>query len=129
MTTAIRSTPSRWTIAFLVSLMLAAFLVAAEALSFSGLLPEKRPALLEDAQWKDPGSAKAFRGRFPAGSEERDLVSWLKENRFDLDRQTRRASRYVSGFPCRERLDIKWSAGPDHRLRSADATVFEAGCP
>lgn len=89
---------------------------------------ETRPDLLADAKWNRPDSAAAFRQRFHAGVVERDLISWLRENRFVLDSSQRAANRRIESLPCNERITITWAADSDGKLTTADARVSEAGC-
>lgn len=92
------------------------------------LLAEKRPSLLRDAKWNDPASARLFQGELSAGAEEADLLEWLEQNRFDIDRLGRRADRLVGGFPCNERVAVTWAADSRSRLQGSNAIVTEAGC-
>lgn len=114
-----------------VSLGLLAVMVAINwqdlAFAYAMATSERRPALLADADWKKPGSA-AFKRRFAAGVPERELLSWLADNRFDIDRKAHGARHLVRGLPCNEKIEISWSVTADDRLRSADALVSEAGC-
>ena len=88
---------------------------------------DKRPALLRDARWDDPGSAKQFNRRFSAGADEAVLLDWLQNNRFDVDQAHKRADRLVESLPCGEFVEVSWRAG-EGKLVGAAATVTEAGC-
>jgi len=96
-------------------------------LSSALLFAEKRPALLQDARWDDEASAKKFQQRFRRGIPERDLNSWLKTNKFEIDAQGV-AAKPVRSLPCNELVRVTWSSGPDHRLVQATARVSESGC-
>ena len=89
---------------------------------------ESRPGLLSDAEWGKQGSARLFERQFHGGVPESELLSWLSENRFTIDRSATRASRRVAGLPCNERIDVSWTTDDGGRLTSATATVQEAGC-
>lgn len=89
---------------------------------------ESRPALLDDADWDDPGSAAAFTRRFAKGTPERDLTVWLRANAFTVDLSNRQATRLVQSLPCNEEIEVIWNAPSDGILRDAGATVREAGC-
>jgi hypothetical protein len=101
-----------------------------ETLAFGAamLLAEKRPALLSDAHWQDPSSARRFERRFGEGSAEQDLLNWLAVNRFVVDPAGRQAHRSVESLPCNEGIEISWTSDGSGQLRTAEATVSEAGC-
>lgn len=92
------------------------------------LLATRRPALLRDAQWSNPGSAQLFQGEFRAGTDEGKLLEWLERNRFDIDQSGRRADRFIGGLPCKERVVVTWAADSQGRLQESKAIVTEAGC-
>lgn len=91
------------------------------------LFGDKRPALLRDARWDEPDSAKQFNQRFVAGTEEALLVDWLQDNRFAVDQTQGRADRLIESLPCGEFVDVSWQAR-EGKLLDAVATVTEAGC-
>lgn len=88
---------------------------------------EQRPALLDDARWDEPNSDAAFRARFHAGVPEAELLTWLKQNRFTINRSGRKAEHRIGGFPCNELAEVHWSV-EGTTLRDARATIAEAGC-
>jgi hypothetical protein len=89
---------------------------------------ETRPALLRDAEWEKPGSARLFARQFHSGTPAAELLSWLRENGFTIDRAAAHASRTIGGLPCAERIDIDWRTDGGGRLTGATAMVREAGC-
>ncbi|NIJ21291.1 hypothetical protein FHS95_002994 [Sphingomonas naasensis] len=89
---------------------------------------ETRPALLADAQWNSPDSARDFRRRFHAGVAESELTRWLQDHGFALDPVARKAGRKVESLPCNARIAIDWSVDPGGRLVSTNANVAEASC-
>jgi hypothetical protein len=90
---------------------------------------ERPPELLSDVkQWDDPAAAVKFERRFPPGAPERELLAWVSDNRFEIDGQARRATRRIGSVPCNEVIEVDWSADAGGRLRSATATMSEAGC-
>ncbi len=97
-------------------------------LSAAFALAERRPALLVDAEWNEPASARKFLNRFPPETNENELLEWLGANKFDIDRNAGRADRRISGLPCNEIIKIKWSTGPNNRIDDVDVRVSEAGC-
>ena len=105
------------------------------AANFQGLMlaiaisrSEQRPALLSDIrEWDKPEGATAFRARFHAGVPEAELLAWLRENRFLIDRRARHAEYRIKGLPCNELARVIWSANGG-TLRDAQATLSEAGC-
>jgi hypothetical protein len=108
-------------------LVLVAFNLDALILGAAVLFGDKRPALLRDARWDEPDSAKQFNKRFVAGTEEALLVDWLQNNRFAVDQTQRRADRLVESLPCGELVEVSWQAR-EGKLLDAAATVAEAGC-
>lgn len=92
------------------------------------VLAERRPALLADAQWDDPASARRFSNRFRPGASEPELLAWLETNDFTIDRGAGRASRLIRGLPCNESVEISWSKASDDVIGDAQARVSEAGC-
>ena len=108
-------------------LVLVAFSFDALILGAAVLFGDKRPALLRDARWDEPDSAKQFNQRFVAGTEEALLVDWLQNNRFAVDQTQRRADRLVESLPCGELVEVSWQAR-EGKLLDAAATVAEAGC-
>ncbi|MGV9006695.1 MAG: hypothetical protein ACOH1H_08175 [Brevundimonas sp.] len=120
----------RWIVASVALGLLVLAALNFEALAFgaAALFGEKRPALLSDAGWQDPPSARHFANRFLPGSAESDLLKWLLDNRFDIDRTRMKAERTVAGFPCNEAIEIIWISDGTGRIHSAVATVSEAGC-
>ena len=88
---------------------------------------ERRPALLADADWHDPASARLFDARFRAGTPTADLLRWLTNERFVISAQRSHAERRLASLPCNERIAIDWKDGGG-RLASASARVQEAGC-
>lgn len=92
------------------------------------VLAERRPALLADAQWDEPASARRFSNRFRAGASEAELLEWLESNEFTVDRDTGQASRLIRGLPCNEAVEIRWSKTSGDVLASAEARVSEGGC-
>jgi hypothetical protein len=89
---------------------------------------ETRPALLRDAEWEKQDSARLFARRFHSGTQAAELLSWLGENSFTIDRAATHASRTIGGLPCAERIDIHWRTDTGGRLTEATAMVHEAGC-
>ncbi len=89
---------------------------------------ESRPGLLSDAEWGERGSARLFERRFHRGIPESELLSWLSDNRFIIDRPAARASRRVESLPCNERIDVRWTKDDGGGLIGATAMVHEAGC-
>lgn len=88
---------------------------------------DRRPALLEDANWGQSNGGAAFGRRFHAGVLEADLLSWLEANTFIVDRAGHRAERRLAGVPCAEDISVSWSA-KDQRISRANAVVTEGGC-
>lgn len=89
---------------------------------------ERRPALLADAEWNEPATARRFLNRFQPGTNENELLEWLESNKFDVDRNAGHATKLISSLPCNERVEIKWSRRPNNTLDNVDARVSEAGC-
>jgi hypothetical protein len=96
------------------------------------LIAERRPALLADAMWKEPASARMFLARFADGVQESELIEWLESNEFTIDRDYGRghgvATRRVYGFPCNEGIKVSWSRRPDGTIADAEVLVSEKGC-
>ena len=114
---------------------LAGLLVVVAALNFQSIMlaiafatADGRPALLSDAGWGKPGSARKFADRFAPGVAESDLLEWLDANRFAIDRPDQSADRRISSLPCNEDVRVRWSADTTGKLRTASAEVSEAGC-
>lgn len=89
---------------------------------------DTRPDLLADAKWNRADSAAAFRRRFHPGITEKELISWLRDNRFTLDSASREAARRIKSLPHNERIVVDWSIELSGKLASANAIVTEAGC-
>lgn len=89
---------------------------------------EGRPELLRDAEGGKQESARLFERQFHSGAPESELLSWLSDNRFTINRPAARATRRVESLPCNERIDIRWNTDNGGRLTEATATVHEAGC-
>jgi len=104
-----------------------AAIAVADPLTLAFLLAERRPALLRDAQWNDPGSARRFLKRFPAGTPEPDLTRWLDDKGFKTEAPGR-ATRIIGSLPCNELVRITWTRRPDGRIEDASAQISEAGC-
>lgn len=120
-----------WRIALIASVCLAGLvyfnregLLFAVAVSSS----DRRPDLLADAKWSRADSATAFRRRFHPGVAEKELVSWLRDNRFTLDSASHEATRQIESLPCNERIAVAWSVDQGGKLTSSKAFVTEAGC-
>ena len=123
---------SRRTKWLLLSVALAfVFLVALAwqriALAVAVASSDTRPSLLRDAEWGKPETAAAFRQRFGRGSSEADLVQWLADNHFQIDRHAHRASLKVKGVPCGEDVAVSWTA-IGATIDASRAVVSEAGC-
>jgi hypothetical protein len=95
----------------------------ASAVASSG----QRPALLRDAEWDKPETAKDFRQRFASGSSEEALLQWLHAESFHIDRQAQRATLKINGVPCSETAAVTWKS-KGGTIKAADANVSEAGC-
>jgi hypothetical protein len=112
-----------------LALAVAALLVAlnwnGSAFSAAGAGPERRPALLSDAEWGQP--APAFGTRFAPGTSEAELLRWLDDNRFEIHEAARRAYLRLPSLPCNERIDVSWTAS-NGALGESSAIVSEAGC-
>lgn len=89
---------------------------------------ETRPALLRNAKWNEPDSAREFQARFTPGSPEARLRAWLLANDFEIDDANRRASKRIRATPCNEHVAIEWTRGNDATIGNARATVSESGC-
>ena len=92
------------------------------------LLSEKRPRLLDDAAWDHPESARQFQARFAPGTSERDLLEWLGDYDFTVDRASRTATHRVQGLPCNEIIEVTWHVTNKAVMRDAQAVVHESGC-
>ncbi len=97
-------------------------------LGYAMLTDEERPALLDDARWNDPGSARKFNARFGKGAPESDLIDWLADNDFVRAADTRSAQRNIRSLPCNENITISWNADARHSLTLATARVQQSGC-
>jgi hypothetical protein len=91
------------------------------------LMAEGRPALLSDAAWNDPASARRFNSRFHSGVPESELVAWLNRNKFTTG-VPGHASRSIASLPCNEQAEIAWSSRSDGTIAAASARLSEAGC-
>ena len=89
---------------------------------------DTRPDLLTGAKWNRADSATAFRRRFHSGIAEKELIGWLRDNRFTLDTASREATRRIESLPCNERIVVAWSVEQTGKLASANAIITEAGC-
>lgn len=89
---------------------------------------ERRPALLADAEWNQPVTARSFLSRFQPGTSEAELLEWLNSNDFSVDRDSGRADRLIRSLPCNERVEVRWSSAPGDAIASAEARISEAGC-
>lgn len=96
-------------------------------LSGSILLSDTRPALLADAKWNDPATARKFNSRFVTGTASAELVEWLRQNDFQVRADQGRAERKISSLPCNERVVVTWRSDSG-RLAERRATVTESGC-
>lgn len=96
--------------------------------AFAAAFSERRPALLADAGWDAPASARRFSNRFQGGVREKELLDWLEANAFSIDREAGVATRVLHGFPCTEAIQIRWSKTSADVLAGAEAEVSEAGC-
>ena len=92
------------------------------------LLSEKRPRLLDDAAWDQPKSARQFQARFGRGTSERDLLEWLGEYEFTVDRGAHIATHRIQGLPCNELIEVSWHVTTKAIIGDAQAVVHEAGC-
>lgn len=108
-------------------LVLVAFNFDALMLGAAVLFGDKRPALLRDARWDDPSSAKQFNQRFVAGTDEALLLEWLQANRFVVSAARGHADRLIESLPCGEVVGVSWRSD-EGKLVDAAATVTEAGC-
>lgn len=127
-----RSTMKRWKCLVLAGVLILGFIVALNLrfveFAIAAASSESRPQLLADASWNSPESARHFGQRFPAGAPESDLLAWLRTNDFGISQQDKRAERRVAGLACNEIIDVAWTVNSRGLLRSADATIREAGC-
>ena len=89
---------------------------------------EKRPALLADAAWDQPASARAFTSRFRSGTDGEELLAWLATNKFAIDQRAGRATRLVRSVPCNESIQVAWNTLPGNKIDKATARIREAGC-
>lgn len=121
------------TAATLIALILAAVAILAvlnwQSVVFTVaiLASERRPALLNDAAWDSPASARKFNQRFPAGTPESQLTDWLTRHDFKLG-PAGHAERAISGLPCNEDVSIDWRSDDSGRLVRATATVRQIAC-
>jgi hypothetical protein len=123
--------PLRRSIALVAILGIGAFVAIYWQSIFLGvamLSSDSRPALLADAEWNSPSSARDFNARFVAGKRSDDLIDWLKQNDFAIDSGNGHAERTMQSLPCNERLTVNWQSDAAGRLISAKAVIFEAGC-
>jgi hypothetical protein len=115
----------------LVVLVILAVVVVASwrwlALTAAMVTAERRPALLEDAQWGQPTSDMSFRARFRRGIPERELTTWLQANKFQIDPSHHEATRTISSLPCNEAVKVVWQGDQVGRIETANAEVSEAG--
>ena len=88
---------------------------------------DKRPALLDDAEWGKRETARAFQHRFHAGVPETDLLNWLRDNGFTVDPSAHTAELSVGGVPCAQHAKDSWETNSG-KLSSSDAVMTEAGC-
>lgn len=126
-----KRTHRRWIWLAVAAMALSAFVALnwqTLTLSAAFFLAERRPALLVDAEWNEPASARKFLNRFPPGTNESELLEWLNSNKFDIDRNAGQADRLISGLPCNEIVKIKWSRKPNNTIDDVDVRVSEAGC-
>lgn len=124
------SSPGKWGFAALTIV-----LVVVAALNFQWIMltagfatAEGRPALLSDAEWGKPASARKFANRFAPGVAQSDLLEWLDANRFAVDQANKNASRKIGSLPCAEDVRITWATDPRGNLKAANAQVSEGGC-
>lgn len=89
---------------------------------------ERRPALLNDASWNDPASAERFYGRFGNNPSDEELVSWLEQNGFNVDRDARIARKRVQSLPCNENIEVTWSLSATGSMTELGAIISEGGC-
>lgn len=89
---------------------------------------ERRPALLNEASWNDPASAERFYGRFGNNPSDEELVSWLEQNSFDIDRDARVARKHVQSLPCNEYIEVAWSLSETGSMTELNAIISESGC-
>lgn len=89
---------------------------------------ERRPPLLSDASWNDPASAKRFYDRFGNNPSDDDLVSWLEQNGFVIDRDAHIARKRVQSLPCNENIEVAWSLSETGTLAELNAIISEGGC-
>jgi hypothetical protein len=117
------------TVAILIGVGATVFAVLAVGVVAGWFLAiERRPGLLEEAEWQDPDSARAFNRRFADGSREAELLAWLEDNDFEVNPADQSAQRSIGGFPCNEMIDVSWRSSGDARLTDAQVIVREAGC-
>jgi hypothetical protein len=121
----------RWSWAAIIA-VLAAIVVALNWnwLMLTGAIAtaERRPALLSDAEWNKPDTAHAFKNRFPLGTSESQLVSWLESNNFEVKRAAGKAKRLVRSLPCNEFIQVTWTTSPANEIANVEVRVSEAGC-
>ena len=116
----------RWAIvAAILALIVvvAAFNFQSIAVALAVATAEKRPTLLNDAQWDKPLSARKFHEQFAPGTSERELLAWLETNRFRVDRTNKSADRSDKGVPCNERVNVTQQTSAKGQLSDARAEV------
>lgn len=89
---------------------------------------ERRPALLNDTSWNDPASAERFYGRFRDNPSDEELVSWLDQNGFDIDRDAHIARKRVHSLPCNENIEVTWSHSATGSMTELNVIISESGC-
>lgn len=89
---------------------------------------ERRPALLNDASWNDPESAERFYDRFGNNPSDDELVSWLEQNGFDIDRDAQVARKRVQSLPCNENIEVAWSLSATGSVTELNAIISAGGC-
>ena len=89
---------------------------------------EQRPALLNDASWNDPAYAKRLQDRFGNRLSDAELLSWLEQNGFEIDRETRIARKRIHRLPCNEDIEVTWTVSATGSMAELKAVISEAGC-
>ena len=122
----------RWPIIALAAAIVLASFIALKwqtvALLTAVAFSDRRPALLSDAAWNDPPSARKFNDWFAAGASGAELVAWMKSNKFTVDSSIGRAVRHLSSLPCNEDLAVHWTTAVTGKLDDVEVRVTEAGC-